>query len=403
MSWEAETKRDIGTKVALFLISPFFAFLYSLGTLKRRSSYIIIFLFSVCFGIAFTVDNFIDGIALDGVSYRIDFERMTTATQSDYMEGLRDFLSLDGETKDYYFDTVAFFLSRITGNYHVLFMLFAAVFAYFQLKTLRFLTLQDNYNNSTPALILVSLFLIIGIFNINGVRMWTGAWVGLYAMFQIFVNRRKRYTLLILTTPFFHGSYAILVIMVAFGMLMSQYKKPLIVLFICSFFVSVFASSIINGLYEYLPIQFRVMADNYATEESIANRSAAAWRTGRIFGFLEHLYWCFLVVVLSIKRGSISKEADKMFGMLLVLGSFVNIFFGVPSVGVRFQLLLYPLLAYVWLNTFGTIKYNALVYLCPIVFTFYLFINLRYYGKVLDESFFISNPLILVYKYLMCA
>lgn len=46
-TWQKENNHDIILKLVLFLISPFFAFVYSLRTMRTRSSYVVYFLFAI--------------------------------------------------------------------------------------------------------------------------------------------------------------------------------------------------------------------------------------------------------------------------------------------------------------------------------------------------------------------
>ena len=207
--WLKENNRDKSLKIILFLLSPFFSFLYALRRMNTKSSYIVFFLFAVFFGMSFTVSNVrgIDGTT-DGISYRNAFESYKNVSTSQYYDGLKRFFTFDEGNKDY--DTVAFYVSRITDNYHVMFMFFAAIFAFFQLKTFRFLTTEDNFNNSLVCVLLAFLFTYNQIFNINGMRFWTAAWIGVYSIFQIFLNDNKKYFLLALCTPFFSWLFLVI-------------------------------------------------------------------------------------------------------------------------------------------------------------------------------------------------
>lgn len=203
--WQKENDLDKAIKLILFLISPFLAFVYSLRRMKTKSSYVVFFLFAVFFGMAFTI-NLNSGF--DSIRYVEQFEEYQHVTHLEFMNDFAGFLNFDEGKKDFYFDTVAFYTSRFTDNYHFLFMFFSIVFAFFMLKSFRFLTAEKKFNLSLASFILAYWFVNNDIFNINGVRFWTAAWIGIYAIFQIFQRNDKRYWLLVLVTPFFHGSLA---------------------------------------------------------------------------------------------------------------------------------------------------------------------------------------------------
>lgn len=404
--WLKEDNRDIADKIILFVISPFLAFLYSLQRIKTKSSYIVFFLFSVCFGLSFTVDSGkSELIKLDGASYRERFEAYRNVGSQEYYSGLKEFFSFDEGAKDYYFDTVAFYVSRITGNYHVMFMIFAAIFAFFSLKSFKFLTSEDNFNTTLASFILAYLFMINQIFNINGVRFWTAAWIAVYAVFQIFKNGNKKYFFLTLITPFFHGSYWIFIGVLLLAYFFKRYEKLWTVLFIISFFVSNISVEMARGIIDALPPFLGKMALSYTDQEYIEMRNAAGtgfWWVNELFRYLVMIYINVTVFLFINNRIQITSnpKTKNLFAFLLVWMTFANFTMPIPSLGARFVQLSYPLIAYIWLVNFKDVKYQLYLYLIPFVFLYNIYRQGVYYNTVLDPYFYISSPIFLVLKYL---
>lgn len=405
-TWLTESNHDKANKVILFLISPFLAFVYSLKRIKTKSSYVVFFLFSIFFGIAFTVQSGKRGDAyIDSVSYRELFEQYKFVSHQEFIKNFKDFLTFSEGKKDYYFDTVAFYVSRITDNYHVMFMVFAAVFAFFSLKTFKFLTSEDNFDASLSCYILAYLFMINQIFNINGMRFWTAAWIAVYAIFQIFKNNNKKYFLLALITPFFHGAYWIYLAVIVIAYFFKNYSKLWILLFFISFFVSNISIDLIYSLTDKLPLFLADMALSYTNPEYVELRRAslASSQFAKIFDFLIRFYLNFMVYLFIRNSKTINNnpKTQNLFSFLLVWVTFVNFTMPVPSLGGRFMTLSYPLIAYIWLVNFKGKKYTKILYAMPFVFLFSFYIQLQYYNMVLDPVFYISNPFYLIYKYLL--
>lgn len=403
--WLKENNRDKSLKIILFLLSPFFSFLYALRRMNTKSSYIVFFLFAVFFGMSFTVSNVrgIDGTT-DGISYRNAFESYKNVSTSQYYDGLKRFFTFDEGNKDYYYDTVAFYVSRITDNYHVMFMFFAAIFAFFQLKTFRFLTTEDNFNNSLVCVLLAFLFTYNQIFNINGMRFWTAAWIGVYSIFQIFLNDNKKYFLLALCTPFFHGSFWLYIVVMVFAYFFKKYERMWVVLFFLSFIFSSFAIELVQNMVDYLPSSLARLVDLYTSEEAILSRQAVqleAGQTVRIFGMVAKIYINLLVCLFIKNSVYIKKHTKNLYPFLLVWMTFVNFVMLIPALGGRFILLSYPLIAYIWLANFGNIKYRYWIYVSPLALLLSLYSLLRDYMSVLEFSFYYSNPLFLFYKYIL--
>src|SRR5690606_38353493 len=135
-----------------------------------KSSYIVFFFFALFFGLSFTV---VEERGYDSSHYKNEFENYRFVNAYTFEQDFENFLTFNDGKKDYYFDTVAFYVSRITDNYHFMFMIFAAIFAFFALKSFKFFTSEENFSFSVACLILAYLFMYNQIFNINGVRMWT--------------------------------------------------------------------------------------------------------------------------------------------------------------------------------------------------------------------------------------
>lgn len=402
--WLKEHKQDKGIKLILFLISPFLSFLYSLRRIKTRSSFVVFFMFAVFFGMAFSVET---SSPFDGGDYRRWFEEYTITSSTVYYDGLEGFLTFDEGKKDYYFDTVAYFLSRATNNYHVMFMVFAIVFAFFSLKSFKFFTAEDKFDASISCYILAYLFMSNQIFNINGVRMWTAAWVGVYALLQIFGKKDKRYFFLLLTTPFFHGSFWVFIAVVALAYLFMRFDKMWVVMFFISFFVGSLAVELLQDASDYLPTFMQRMIASYTDPYAIARRSQMDAYTfdwvARLMSFLVRFYLNFMVF-LFIKNSKDIKANPKsksFYLFILVYMTFVNFTMVVPSLGGRYMTMAYPLIAYIWLVNFKGVKYKYMLYAMPVVFWFSIYGWVGRYLTVLEPTFFVSSPFVLIYRYLI--
>mgnify|MGYP001028717452 FL=1 len=270
-----ENNLDKFIKIVFFIVSPIFGFLYSLKNIKTKSSYVIFFLTAICFGISFTVErqsgNEND---FDSFFYREEFESFQSVDYLEYIDGLKDFLSFDEGRKDYYYETIAFFVSRFTNNYHYLFAVFAIVFSFFALKTFRFLTEEENFKNNLSSYILNNIFLTNQIFNINGVRFWTAAWVAVFIVFQVFRNKKYQYLLLMALLPFMHGSYWIFIFVVFVYILLSRFYRIFIALFFFSFIFSSISLQLAKDSTSFLPVFLAKLIDSYTSAETIEKVSA---------------------------------------------------------------------------------------------------------------------------------
>lgn len=401
-----ENNLDKFIKIVFFIVSPIFGFLYSLKNIKTKSSYVIFFLTAICFGISFTVErqsgNEND---FDSFFYREEFESFQSVDYLEYIDGLKDFLSFDEGRKDYYYETIAFFVSRFTNNYHYLFAVFAIVFSFFALKTFRFLTEEENFKNNLSSYILAYIFLTNQIFNINGVRFWTAAWVAVFIVFQVFRNKKYQYLLLMALLPFMHGSYWIFIFVVFVYILLSRFYRIFIALFFFSFIFSSISLQLAKDSTSFLPVFLAKLIDSYTSAETIEKVSAQGtgffW-IAKIFKTVSFTYMN-LLVYLFIRNEKLIKEnvkTESLYKFLLVLVTFANFTMSIPSLGGRFFLLSYPIIAYIWLINFGKNRYKYILYFFPLAFFFNIYEQLILYLKVTGVYFYISSPFYIVYEYL---
>lgn len=408
-AWQQEDNADVALKVGLFLVSPFIGAVYALRKIKTRSSFLIFFLFALCFGMAFTVPSGrTTETRNDGASYREKFDRHITYYKDLDYAAVLQLSAVSENTKDFYFVSAAHWVSQFTSNYHVLFLLFAVVFAIFALRSLQFLVLEKEFQVTVGGIILLYLFMINDIFNINGVRFWTAAWIGVYCIFQIFRNGNNRYFLLAFVTPFVHAAFVVYLIVIIGAYFVKKSHRPWVILFFLSFLVSNLSVDLARSIIDRLPSTIGRLAAAYTDEDYIQERASSGsgfiWVT-RTFGFMVKVYMNLLVFLFikNINRVSSNPKSKKLFSFLLIWMTFTNFTMPIPSLGGRFMAMSYPIIAYIWLVNFYNVKYTKVLYAMPFIFIFSFYKTILQYNKVLDPLFFVSSPLYLVYKYLIAA
>lgn len=407
LKWSKENSYDLFFKFILFGISPFLGFIYALKNINTKSSYLILFLTGIFFGMAFTVGY---DSTLDSSRHRVYFERDFLINWSEYLNTVEDYFSFSGTNKDLFRDSISFFISRFTNNYHWYFLAIAAIYGFFSLKSLRYLTSYKNYNFSILFLLLTYLFLIGDIFNINGVRFWTAGWISIYSIFQIFYSNNKKYIFLLVIAPLVHISFFVIVILAIIALLYQNIfysksnNKLLYIVYMFSFLFSVFSVSILQGVVDLLPPILQKLIASYTDQEYIAETNDFnATMTGMYFKIAKQVYINLMIVLLIKNRGFIKKniEASRLFVFLLMLVSFVNIFMFIPSLGERFFLISFPIIAFLWALSFKGRRYNYVIYLIPLIFIRDLYSSFNHFREVLVLSDLYSSPIYLIDKYLI--
>lgn len=407
-NWSKESKIGIASKVILFLISPILSFLYSLKKINTKSSYIVFFLTATLFGLSFTVISGKTESGFDGEHYRSIFEAYEYTNTLEFREKFIEYISFQSNFKDFYFDTLSFYISRFTNNYHIMFAIAAMVFSFFSLRSLRFLTREPEFTSTFSTYLLTYLFLYNSIFNINGLRFWTAAWLAVYCIFQIFRNGNSKYFFLALVTPFFHGSYFIFIFVLILGITTKKFEKAWIVLLVLSSLFSSFAleflTSISNNFGSYLPSFINNLINSYTDESYIQSLTGSGFIWIRkLFIWLSKTY-IFLLVFIFIKNNKAVKNdyrTKDLYLFLIIWITCFNFLSVIPSLGGRFFSLSYPLISYIALLHVKNTRYKNVLLLLPVIYSYFIFEQVGLYLAVLELPFYYYNPFYLIFKYIL--
>lgn len=406
--WSIETRKDLLGKLILFPLSPLLATIYSFKRANTKSSYTIFFLTSILFGLAFIAE--LPGLSesyIDSQSYRRRFEEYLTTTDNEFLYKLDLYLTFDSNIKDFYFDTIAFYVSRVSDNYHIMFMVFAIVFSYFSLRSFRFLTSETAFDSSVISYILAYFFLYNQIFNINGVRFWTAAWIAVYCIFNIIKKDNKKYYFLMFITPFVHGSYWVLIFVFVIANVSKRFNRFWIFMFLLSIIFSNFSLilvQVLTGTFEsYLPKFLIRLTEVYTSQEVLTEKSE--WSGyGWIyvsFDYLKQAYLTGIFFILFIQRKTILNNiaSRQLFLFLVVYLTCFNFLLAIPSLGARFLVLAFPMIAYIWLVCFKEKKlYEWYIFLLPVAFFWDIITKLLLYSRVLDLHSLLLSPIFLFYS-----
>lgn len=410
ITWPIESEKEWSTKLILFLLSPFVALLYSLKKMNTKSSFVVFFGFAICFGMAFSTSHYEslkgDANGIDAGRYRLTFEQTKGMTTSEFLSAWNDYADFDEGEKDFYFITMVYFVSRFTHNYHWLFMAFAMVFAFFQLKALRLLVEQKNWENGLFCVLLALFFTWNQIFNINAMRFYTAAWMGVYAVLQIFQNKRLWYFLLLLIAPIIHSSFWLFDAVVLIAFLLQRLEWVWIVLFFASFFTSTVLVEVLNVVVDFLPEYLAKTVRGYILVDRLFSESTYSgtgfWWVPMVFDRAYKIYTNLLVVLFVFNRKLIKdNDMHSLYVFIVIFMVYINFAMPIPALGRRSIVMAYPIIAYIWLANFGKTKYQWLIYAFPFVWAFQIMTYIGFYNTVLDFTFYISSPVFLIIKYLI--
>ena len=252
------------------------------------------------------------------------------------------------------------------------------------------------------------------IFNINAYRFFTAAWIAVYALLNILLKNNNKYIFLLLLTPFFHGSFFILYVLVFFYSVTGKYLKLWGIFFVISFFLSNIALELFRNILDYLPVALANKFYYYLNEDYVlqVNEGGSGYMwVKRLFELIARVSVNSIVLMFVYKFSAHIKNTNcqKVYTFLLILMTFVNFAMIIPSLGSRFMILALPFIAYIWLVCFYDRKYNKYLYALggmfllhfALPFKVYSLPCIQYYSWVLEPCFFYASPFYLLYKYVV--
>ncbi len=397
----------LGIKLLFFIIWPFGAFLHSFRKPQLHSSRVIFYLWFVIFGLCFLPIY----EEADSYEYAQEFEMSKNMSSYSYQREIKGFFSNNYDTslKDVYVLTAIYLVGRVTDNVHVLFMLFAMVFGFFYVKSMKYALYSEGQARSDLIFfILFGWFCISNpIFNINGVRFWTAAWMSVYIISRYLISKDYKVLLLLPLLYLVHASFILFIAVFLIYLLLGKYHKVWNVIFVISLFFSgiSFLPIISDYVMNYLPQNLQFMFQYYSSEEYMAykaERLATLSIYAQIFRDLPKIMINLVAAFCIIKRQDIEKReyTSRCLEFSIVLLSFANIFSIIPSVG-RFLNLVVPFLAYILIsNTQVLNRYKWVAYLIPVMYVYPVYLWLLNMRSVTLLSTFFSPLPVLITRFL---
>ena len=392
------------SKAILFILNPFISAIFSLKDIRDGVSHRFLYLWFLIFGIGFCA---ISEVA-DSFRYVEKFMIEHNYTWSQYMMEINEYFTFESNIKDIYTLTVNFFVGRFTNNYHWTYFIYAAVFGFFYIKSLKIFLRHNNVSNNIVFYALLFMFCYSNpIYNINGVRFWTAAWIGLYVALSVFVEKDYKKLALLILLPLVHGSSVIWVVIMAIALLLSRFQNITIGLFIASSFVSAVSYLNIMNDYSYLLPQFlQNQIWSYTESEMALKRLSGVSQYGKAYAdFLIALPGYFQILlsyllILNRKEINRDKRAGYVLTIMLALAAITNFLSGIPSMG-RFKALVIPMLVIVWAYNYRILKkYDKYFNVVPFIYAYSLLYWYRRMSAISELYLYIFPAPLTVIKYL---
>lgn len=311
---------------------------------------------------------------------------------------------------DVYQSLITYLVSIFTGNPHYLFLVFALIFGFFYSRNV-FMIL--GFSNTSKLkwwiwIVVIMYILILPIWEINGVRMWTAMHVFTYGVFSFLFRNDTKKIYWSIVSVFIHFSFIIPVFILLIYMILPKQKLGFyfVIYSVSVFFSELDIQSLKDSIIDFLPHQLGVKVGEYMNEEYVevvAENNASMAKYIHISRLLSKYFMLLVIVFLWIKNRTffVSEEYKKILVFYLVFGTVFEFLSAIPSFGrflilcnlSFFALLLFLLFRFPIDNKLNTlIKYVSIMLILPILFR--LRIGTDYYGFSLLWGNFLSAVLI---------
>lgn len=392
-------KNQIGLLI-LFLIWPFGAFLITIRKFHLKESKVIVYLFLVLFGLTFVLGN----EKLDSFRYAEYYKHVASLSSKEFLYSLSGFF-LSENTLDIAQPFISFILSRITDDPRLFFGAIAAIFGYFYLKSITLLHDQyiENNNNNSFFFLLFFILILDPIFNINGFRFWTAAWIFFFGAYHVVAYRKIKYLWLCFLSILFHFSFfAPAFILLAYYILGNR-NRWYYAFLLASFLISDIVFKLVPQILPFLGEGISSKAGRYANTETMGQISARtewAIEQGKWYIYLPgkvafyYIVFAFLYIRYKYRNLPKSIELENIYSFALLFLAFANTISFIPSMG-RFKTIFYMFAIIFIFTTFiqkSTKKLNWLTIVGLFPFLLSLIVVLRLGFDVVNPLLFTLLP-----------
>lgn len=323
--------------VILFLIWPFLAVASAFKNYSSSWGKNILWAFVAFYGFAF---------AIGAESTDSDINRYVQEVE--YLHGVDMSLA---ETVEYYKKSgevdvlrtfIAVAVSRVTDSQAVLTLIYGIIFGFFFSRNMWFVLerLEGRIKPITIVLV-VCIFLIIPIWQMNGFRFWTAAHMFIYGLLPFLFEGKKSGVIISVLSLLVHFAFLIPVGILLTYLVLGNRTLGYFIFFIVTIFISEINITVLNNLIEnYAPDIVQERSAGYRGEDKVeafreGSQSDTVWYAVWYGRVLSWSVMGYLVILFVEGRSFFNKNKGwlRLYSFILLFYGFANLFSSLPSGG----------------------------------------------------------------------
>lgn len=328
-------------KQVFFLIWPAATFIYSLFSLNSPSSRFIVILFYGLCGYFYPF-SFSDNI--DVVRHAERFREAASIPAFDFFNRVTTLYVSDSNKPDIVQPFLEFVISRFTTDYRIYFAILGLLLGYFLMTLIKILYEDYNKQLSKRFLLLLILFIVILLppYRISGFRQILGTLFFCIGVYQVLVNNKKIFHLLVLSSCLVHFGFLILM---PFYLLYFLIRHRFILYFVLILLAFVFKGQAVNMIGDVgadLQGQLGSRIRGYTSVDYMEKTTLVGQSQ---LGIIRHqipytAYFFFLLLLYFFAQGNLKKspESTALYAMILSIFIFITFITDLHNTLVRFSL-----------------------------------------------------------------
>lgn len=386
----------------VFLVWPFLSAIMAVFNYRAAYAKNIVWLFCAFFGYTFIIS---DG-EMDANRYKRWLVEMHKRADEPYARLLVEPYKDKGiyAGTDVYSHLMTLTVSRFTDDFRFFFGLIGLVFGYFYSRNI-FMVLahiKEKRLVLLSALLLMTLFLLIPFWNINGYRFYTAAMVFLYGVLKIMLEKKYGYFWAALLSPLVHFSFAVPVLTLLIYIIVGNRVWIYMLALAGSLFMVDLNPKTINENADLAPVFMQNKVKGYSSGDYIKYlqriQTDMNWYVrGRMYA-IQFCIYSMLMAALIFRRKylpDIRTQRLLAFGALLL--AVANVVSSVPSMGRFFNIAAFVLVAAYMLMVqqrpeARIYRYLGYVYFVPVLI--FAIVEIRIGFDFIGLNTLFLNPLI---------
>lgn len=316
-----------------FILFPFLGLVNAIRNYRSSWAKPTMIAFVAFFGLSMVKSD-----TVDSTRYVQNLEIMYNSNK-DFETIQAGFYSGEGGQADVYVTLVTFVFSLFTDNGNILFLFFGFVFGYFYANNIWLVLTQSKGKlHWEQHLLLAAFSLVIGFWNINGVRMWTAAHIFFYGGFLYLFHDKKKGMFIAACSMLVHFSFILPVFLLVSYALVRINFRFLYIFYIASFFIAELNIDFIRTTLENnLPEFMLPKVKTYFNDDYLEGYEEVAVAVNWYVLYYKKILTYFTVIFISVIffKTNPSAQTRKLLGFSLLFLSVANILSLLPS-GARF-------------------------------------------------------------------